>query len=441
MKKKLFLSVFLILFSVPLFSRETSQAKIQNLQGDVQVFEKEGASAKKAEADMPIVPSNIIATGPQAFCVVQLDQDNSFRIKQNTRVKVEKIWEESQKLDGSVVSQARLGLMRGELTAKLDKLPKNGKFEVSSPVAIAGASGTVYTVEVAPEGSKTSVTVLDHQVEVISTQEPAKSVRVEKFQRVETAPWSETKISALGRAVLSEAILGKSFVKDAETNIQIQAVGAGSSQEAAKLQAFYKLSKIILNLHVDQEKTLESAMAKDQSLTQKIYGTISSAQILSSAQSPDGNFQVKAQINLQLLTQALGRPLYGMTQSVIPMTSAEYSSKFGALARVTTQRAAQIEGCRNLAEIIYGTVINSNTTVEDFALKNDTIRTSVRGLVKGAKMIETQYFSDGSIIVSLEIRGTAVPENLGSVTGDVFGKNYLSGPQLIEYREFEDTTY
>ncbi len=440
MKKTLVFAFLITSLSFPVFSNVKNQGQIQALQGEVQFFEKEGASSQAAKVGMTVISSNIIETGNHAYCVIQLDEQNSLRIKQNARVKIEKIWEASKKPDGSVVNEARLDLMRGELTAKLNKIPANSKFEVSSPVAIAGATGTAYTVYVEPENSKTSVTVLDHQVEVINTNESGKSVQVQKFQRVETAPWAQTTVSALGRGVLSEAILGKDFVKQAENNIEIQSVGTGTNPEEAKLQALYQLSKIILNLHVDQEKTLEKVMAEDLILTQKVYQMISNAQIVEST-TADGKSQSKAKIDLVSLNQALGKSLFGLTQSVIPISQSEYSKKFSALARVTTVRAAQVEGYRNLAEIIYGTVINADTTVEDFAVKNDTVRTKVQGLVKGAQVINTQYFSDGSVIVSLEIRGDLIPENLSSVTGDVFGKNYLSGPRLIEYREFIDLDF
>jgi hypothetical protein len=59
-------------------------------------------------------------------------------------------------------------------------------------------------------------------------------------------------------------------------------------------------------------------------------------------------------------------------------------------------------------------------------------------MVKGAQVVETQHFSDGSIIVNLEIRGDLIPGQLGSVTGNIYGENYLSGPQLLEFDKFGD---
>jgi hypothetical protein len=309
---------------------------------------------------------------------------------------------------------------------------------VTGPVAIAGAMGTSYSVLVDPDKQKTSVMVLDHEVRVESINEPDKYIQIQKFQRVDAAPWANASLRAIGRGVLSETVLGKDFVQEAEQNIHIQAVGTGETSDEAKTQSLYSLSKIVSQLRVDEQKTLESLMAQDQNLTQKVYQNISKAQILESTQTSGGNFQVKSQISLVDLNQTLGYSLYGMTQSVSPIGLAEYSSKFGALARVTTQRAAQVEGYRNLAELIHGTVIDSNTTIEDFAVKDDTVRTAIQGLVKGAQLMNTQYFSDGSVIVLLEIRGDLIPQSLNSVTGNIYGQNYLSGPQLIEFDSFED---
>lgn len=436
--KKLW-SIFLAIpIASVILASPTTQPQIKSFQGSVEIAEKSDTPAKPAQSGMPLSMSNMIITGAHSYCVIQMDENNLFRIKQNARLIVEKIWDESKKKDGTVVSEFRLNLMRGELLAKLDKLPPQSEFNVAGPVAIAGAAGTVYGVSVVPESNATSVTVLDHQVHVQSLDDPEKSVLVEKFQRVESSPWQQTTLQALGRGVLSEKILGKDFVKEAEQNVQIQSFGLGKTEEEAKLQSFLKLSRTVLQLRADEQRTLENVMAKDQALTQKVFSAIAKAKIIGTIKNPDGTFQVKSQIDLMSLENTLGQNLFGITQSVIPITLSEYSSKFGALARITTQRAAQVEGYRNLAEIIYGTIVNSNTTIEDFAVKNDTVRTTIQGFIKGAQIVESQYFSDGSIIVSMEIRGDVIPSQLGPVTGNVYGENYLSGPQIIEFDNFED---
>lgn len=74
-----------------------------------------------------------------------------------------------------------------------------------------------------------------------------------------------------------------------------------------------------------------------------------------------------------------------------------------AQARLMTERAAKVDAMRNLLEQAYGVAISSNTTVRDFITQNDTIRARVDGYIKGAKVIDTRYLSDGSAEVEMEI--------------------------------------
>ncbi|MBI1883875.1 MAG: FecR domain-containing protein [Chlamydiae bacterium] len=436
MKKIILASLFLLMVLSLLQASPIPQPLIQSLQGEVQILKTQGS--EPAKTGMALSTSDILSTGPHSFCVIKMDEENSLRVKQNSKIKIKKIWEEVQKSDGRVVQEYRVNVTQGELTAQLGKLPKDSEFKVSSPVAVAGAKGTVYTTRVEGESGKTRVSVLDHEVLVESLDSPNKTVTVQKFRWVDTAPWDETTLNATGRALLSEAILGKNFAKQAEQNAQIQAIGTGPSPEEAKFKATYNLSRIALQLHVEPEKTVGAYISQSTEQTQKFYQAIAKAQVTEPTQKEDGSLEAKAQINVKDLAEALKHPLSGITQSIIPVTLSEYSSKFGALARVTTQRAAQVEGYRNLAEIIYGVVIDSNTTVQDLAVKNDTVRTVVQGVVKGAKVVNTQYFSDGSVIVSLEIQGGLIPQQLGTTTGNVFGQNYLSSPRIVQYDEIVD---
>lgn len=426
-----------VFFSIFFSSAIPNAAVVETVQGTVLILDKEGDAGKPAEAGLKIAENEIIQTGERSLCVVKIDEDNSFRIKQNAQVKMEKLLSESEKLDGKVVREVRLNLIEGEVAVKLRKLPEGSEFNVTGPVAIAGASGTAFTVAVDRTSRKTAVSVLDHQVRMRSIQDEDKSLTLGKFQRAEASPWETTLLREDGRGVLSEKILGKEFVRAAGEDIRIRAAGRGSNPDEAKLRSLHQLSKMVLALQVDSETTVEKAMSADETLTQKVYSEIAGARILGTAEMPDGTVEVQSEIAHERLTQALGRPIYGMAQSVIPVTMAEYAKKFGALARVTTQRAAQVEGYRNLAEAIYGTVLRSGTTVEDFAVKDDTVRTHVQGLVKGAVVVETMYFSDGSIIVTMELRGDLIPQQLSAATGDVFGENYLSGPQLLEFANYE----
>jgi len=94
-----------------------------------------------------------------------------------------------------------------------------------------------------------------------------------------------------------------------------------------------------------------------------------------------------------------------------------------AQARAMAERAAFVVALRNLLEVVKGVRVDSETTVENYMIKNDMIRTRVEGIVKGARIIKKQYMSDGSVemLVSMPLKGslmdTIVPETFGRSAG------------------------
>ena len=74
-----------------------------------------------------------------------------------------------------------------------------------------------------------------------------------------------------------------------------------------------------------------------------------------------------------------------------------------AQARLMAERAAKVDAMRNLLEQAYGVTISSNTTVRNFITENDTIRARVDAYIRGAKIVDTRYLSDGSVEVEMEL--------------------------------------
>lgn len=74
-----------------------------------------------------------------------------------------------------------------------------------------------------------------------------------------------------------------------------------------------------------------------------------------------------------------------------------------AQARLMALRAAKIEALRNLLEQAYSVTVVSDSTVQDFALKNDVIKAGVDGFIKGAWVAEERLLADGSYEVDMEI--------------------------------------
>ena len=74
-----------------------------------------------------------------------------------------------------------------------------------------------------------------------------------------------------------------------------------------------------------------------------------------------------------------------------------------AQARLMAERAAKVDGYRNLLEQAYGLQVTGSTTVRDFVTQSDTIRTQLDAFIRGAKVVDTRYLDDGSVESEMEI--------------------------------------
>ena len=70
---------------------------------------------------------------------------------------------------------------------------------------------------------------------------------------------------------------------------------------------------------------------------------------------------------------------------------------------VLARRAAIVDAYRNLAEMIEGVRVDAETLMGDFMVRNDTVRTQVNALIKGAKILEEGNDAEGRYIVKMSI--------------------------------------
>ncbi|MDD8025791.1 MAG: LPP20 family lipoprotein [Acidobacteriota bacterium] len=90
--------------------------------------------------------------------------------------------------------------------------------------------------------------------------------------------------------------------------------------------------------------------------------------------------------------------------------SQEYSP---AQAKLMAREAAINDGYRTLSEIIFGLTIQSQTSVQNYVVEHDEIRTKLDPFIKGAKIIATRYNSDGSCDVDIELQIEDLEKLLG----------------------------
>mgnify|MGYP000858532230 FL=1 len=95
-----------------------------------------------------------------------------------------------------------------------------------------------------------------------------------------------------------------------------------------------------------------------------------------------------------------------------------------AQARALARRAAITDAYRQLAEQIQGVQVDASTTVENMMVTNNTVRTHVSALIRGARVVDEIYRRDGSCTVTVEIPVYGV----GSLAGAVFTPNATREP-------------
>jgi hypothetical protein len=84
---------------------------------------------------------------------------------------------------------------------------------------------------------------------------------------------------------------------------------------------------------------------------------------------------------------------------------AQYASM--AQARIMARRAAIVDGYRNLAEAVKGVQVDDESTMLNFQLADDRVRTKVSALIQGARVISERQTPDGGyeVVMTLNLYG------------------------------------
>jgi len=103
----------------------------------------------------------------------------------------------------------------------------------------------------------------------------------------------------------------------------------------------------------------------------------------------------------------------------VPPERAKYAAQRHALACL----AAKVDAQRNLLETIQGVRVQAKTLVKDFVVESDIIRTSIEGVVKGARMLNKTTELDGSCRVTMGI------SLAGDLAASLYKRAYRDAPQ------------
>lgn len=403
---------------------------ISSIQSDAIIQKTHGIVQKsldqqnwiKTEINDKIQENTYLKTEQDSFCEVQLDQNNLFRIKESTLIQVKHLWDQEILKGKNVVKLIQINLIDGQISSQLDDLPDDTQFEVHSPVSIAGAKGTGFDVIYHSKNPTTQIAVYESSVSVQSLLSPTQKTMLNQYQQMDIAPWNQSVIIEDGTGVLSTSILGSDFINKKQSQRTIEVHAKNINSEEARLNALAQLSSILLNLHIKNDLSFGDFLIQNYEVSVPFYQFIENIE----GQFDKATQEYSIQLDLQEIEKLIKQEFEQIFRPIQQISLNEYSQLFGAKARVTTQRAAKIDAYRKLAESIFGVIINAETTVQDFAVSNDSITTQVNGIVRGAQLLNTFYYSDGSVLVQMKINGQMIPSTLQSTCGNVFGETYMS---------------
>jgi hypothetical protein len=411
-----------------------------------------------------------LRTSNNSYADMELEPSARFRLKENSLLKIEKLASESREADGSMVRLTDLGLLKGEVIARLEKLPADARLSLRAPAAIAAVRGTGFLVSVGSDGQTTDVAVANGAVQVQAVGEPQKSVAVRPEQRTSISPWGTAMLRAKGTGVPPRELLIKRLgdpkvpLKDAAAmlerlknprpsleNLVIGAEGQATAPpelgdgaeaeqwaraEARRIAQRQILEKMTM-VRLSGDETIGDLMARDATICRALLSLAGNPAVVNEEYlKRERRAVVRCDLPLSAVRSVIGRDIALAWKAITPIPMAEYAAVFGGFIRAATERAATVDAYRRLAQTIYGTVVNSTTTLKDMVVQNDQIEIAVKGVVQGAEEISRTYYSDGSIDVVLQASGSAVRQGVSAVAGEILGKHYMASPSVIGADEF-----
>ncbi len=201
------------------------------------------------------------------------------------------------------------------------------------------------------------------------------------------------------------------------------------ARRAAKVDALRNLSEIVYGLRLDASSTVGNFVLGSDVIRSRLSVAIQGAREIDYHQAADGTAEVTMEITLGMVETILGRKLrydqetfeaigYGappggaVSQNEFSSGNSVTATGFGlapnepGLSKVEADllgfRAAKNDALRNLAEKINRVYLTSESTVRDFSVQNDDIRTQVNSVLNGARVISEKQMADSRYEVIIE---------------------------------------
>lgn len=198
---------------------------ITTLEGDVQVYRASLHRWVTAFPDMRLLAKDEVKTGPESFAEISFGTTAVVHVEENTHIMINRDvfpTVNAAAASSSALSEARpspvLKVKVGTVFVQVAKgLARLFDFSVETPIAIAGVRGTIFLVQVNPDGS-TTVAVYDG---VVAVRAENREVLVQAGETTVVDPGTPPKPPLRNRPEISDERVNRWLEKRAE-NIKRQ---------------------------------------------------------------------------------------------------------------------------------------------------------------------------------------------------------------------------
>lgn len=221
------------------------------------------------------------------------------------------------------------------------------------------------------------------------------------------------------------------------------------AKRAAQADAYRKLAEVVKGLQIDSQTYVRDFVAESDYVQTAFDDFIKGAHIVGRPRYlPDGTCEVDVEMTIeeivnglieiakhttfghryrfQQMTQYVQEKVVratgvGLPRGEEPQISLITSGIPGwedvtTRGRLMAERAALVDGYRNLAETVKGIRITGQTYVRDFVAESDYVQTSLDTFIKGAHIVGGyRYLPDGEVEVTVEVTVQQVVKQLRTI--------------------------
>lgn len=182
---------------------------------------------------------------------------------------------------------------------------------------------------------------------------------------------------------------------------------------AAEMDATRILAERIMGICLDGETTVKDLAAADDRVKGALSATLKGVKTVGKpVYHEDGRVEVIRAVKMRTLVESINQKLGSdasfisreyITEEIEALGNAAIPESDGK-ARVMAKRAAELDVYRRLAERVAGVQITSDSTMKDFVVESDEIKSAFSNLVKSAEITSIAYLDDNSAEVTASMK-------------------------------------